>query len=98
SVKFDAEFSRDNQITNNFFIRAGIRGILGTKSISRAEIGSGMNQMRYSIRPYYRLMPGLNIYVEYEHQQDYGVFRQFEIKSGDPAIENTLSLGLGLVF
>ena len=65
SAKLDAEFSRDTQITNNFFLRAGIRSILASKTVPRAEIGNGLNQMSYTVRPYYRLMPGLNIYAEY---------------------------------
>ena len=98
SVKIDAELSRDTQITNNFFIRAGIRSILASKSVSQAEIGSGMNQMRYIIRPYYRLMPGLNIYTEYEHERDYGSFSNMQIKNGEAAIQNTVTFGLSMLF
>ena len=64
SAKLDAEFSRDTQITNNFFIRTGIRSILATKTVVQNEIGSGLNQMRYMIRPYYRLVPGINIFTD----------------------------------
>jgi FtsP/CotA-like multicopper oxidase with cupredoxin domain len=98
SAKLDIELSRDTQITNNFFIRAGIRSILASKTVSQAEIGSGLNQMRYIIRPYYRLMPGLNIFAEYEHEKDYGAFRNLQVDTGKSAVQNTLTLGLSILF
>lgn len=98
SAKLDAEFSRDTQITNNLLIRTGIRSILASKTVPIAEIGSGLNQMRYIVRPYYRLMPGVNIYAEYEHEQFYGVFKKFQRNAGESASENTLTFGLGLIF
>ena len=73
------ELSRDTQITNNFFIRTGIRSILATKTVIQNEIGSGLNQMRFIVRPYYRLMPGLNLFTEFEHDQDYGAFKNKSI-------------------
>lgn len=97
SAKLDMEFSRDTQITNNFFIRLGLRSILASKTVERAQIGSGLNQMRYTLRPYYRLMPGLSLYVEYEYQKDYGEFRSLQMADGETANESTLSLGLSLV-
>ncbi|MHB1221224.1 MAG: multicopper oxidase domain-containing protein [Gammaproteobacteria bacterium] len=98
SAKIDLELSRDNQITNNFFVRIGIRSILATKSVPQAEIGSGLNQMRYILRPYYRLMPGLNAYAEYEHEQDYGAFKNFQSNAGEATVQNTVTLGLSVLF
>lgn len=98
SAKIDAEFSRDTQITNNFFIRLGIRSILASKTVTTAEIGTGLNQMRYIIRPYYRLMPGLNVFAEYEREQDYGAFKKFQQQDDEPASDNTLTLGLSILF
>nr|WP_232051901.1 multicopper oxidase domain-containing protein [Aquicella siphonis] len=98
SAKMDIELSRDTQITNNFFIRLGIRSILATKTVVRAQIGSGLNQMRYLLRPYYRLMPGLNLFAEYEHDQEYGAFKRFRTQDGEPVGENTLTLGLSFLF
>lgn len=60
-LKVDLQLSRDTQLTNNFFLRTGVRTILD----------SGLDQMRYIIRPYYRLKPGIDIFVEYEHEKDY---------------------------
>ncbi|HBD7398074.1 multicopper oxidase domain-containing protein [Legionella longbeachae] len=98
SVKFDIELARDTQITNNFLIKTGVRGIIATKTVSHAEIGSGLNQMRYTVRPYYRLMPGLSIFVEYENEHDYGTFKMIEDSSTVPDISNTVSLGATLLF
>lgn len=98
SAKFDIELSRDTQITNNFLIRTGIRSILATKTVVNAQIGSGLNQMRYTVRPYYRLMPGINLFVEYENEHDYGTFKTFEDTSTTPDISNTVSLGASFLF
>lgn len=94
SVKFDIELSRDTQIINNFLIRTGIRSILATKTVVNAQIGGGLNQMRYTVRPYYRLLPGLSLFVEYENEHDYGAFKTIEDTSTTPDISNTVSLGL----
>lgn len=98
SVKLDIELSRDTQITNNFFLRLGIRSILASKTIKSAAIGSGLNQMRYMVRPYYRLAPGLNLTAEFEHDHDYGPFKNIEHKAGDSTTENTLTFGLSILF
>lgn len=98
SVKLDVELSRDSQISNNFFIRTGVRSILASHAVNSAEIGSGLNQMRYIIRPYYRLKPGLNIFAEFEHEEDYGAFKNIISNEGEATRQNTLTLGLALVF
>lgn len=98
SVKFDIELSRDTQITNNFLIRTGIRSILATKTLVNAQIGSGLNQMRYTVRPYYRFIPGINLFVEYENEHDYGAFKTIEDTSTSPDISNTVSLGASFLF
>lgn len=97
SVKLDVELSRDTQISNNFFVRTGIRSILASKTVVRAAIGSGLNQMRYIIRPYYRLIPGLNVFVEYENEHDYGVFKRLEQHSTVSSVENTVTVGLSVL-
>lgn len=78
NLKVDLEFSRDTQITNNFFLRTAIRGIVETKE---------SNQMRYNIRPYYRVRPGMDIFVEYEREQDHG----------HSSVKSTLTCGIGVV-
>ncbi len=98
SESLDAELSRDTQITNNFFIRTGVRSILATNTVTEDEIGSGLNQMRYTIRPYYRLMPGFNIFTEFEHDQYYGSLKTIVRNLGQPATENTVTFGISTLF
>lgn len=98
SFKLDVELSRDTQITNNFFLKLGVRGIAATKTVKTAVIGSGLNQWRVVLRPYYRLMPGLNLFAEYEHEQDCGVFDSLQSGEGQSSVQNTLSFGLSLLF
>lgn len=98
SAKLDIEFDRDTQITNNFFIRAGIRGILATKTVTEDEIGSGLNQMRFIIGPFYRIMPGVNIIMEYEQEKDYGSLKNIRQVDGESTSENTLTFGFSLLF
>ncbi|HZW61675.1 MAG TPA: copper resistance system multicopper oxidase [Candidatus Babeliales bacterium] len=98
SAKLDIELSRDTQITNNFFVRLGIRSILASKTVTDAAIGSGLNQMRYIVRPYYRLMPGLNVFAEYENERYYGAFKNILRNEGEATGENTLSFGFSVLF
>jgi len=97
SVKLDMELSRDTQITNNGFVQFGLRAILATKTLPSAEIGNGLNQLRFIVRPYYRLMPGFNVFSEFEHLQNYGAFRIMQINEGESASENTLTFGLSFL-
>ena len=98
SFKLDAELGRDSQITNNFFLRTGIRTILASKTVVAAAIGNGLNQMRYIIRPYYRLTPGLNIFAEYEHEQDYGTFKAIQRLEKESEAKDTIIFGLSMLF
>jgi CopA family copper-resistance protein len=98
SVKFDLELSRDTQLTNNFFIKLGVRSILATQTVAEDEIGSGLNQMRFIVRPYYRLAPGLSIFTEYEREQDFGELKNIRNNIGESTSEDRISLGLSLIF
>lgn len=98
SAKLDVELSRDTQLTNNFFIRLGVRSILASKTVTSAAIGRGLNQMRYIVRPYYRLMPGLNLVAEFEREESYGAFKNIQRNDGDSTSENTFTLGLSMLF
>lgn len=98
SAKCDIELSRDTQITNNFFVRLGVRSILASKTVTDAGIGSGLNQMRYILRPYYRLMPGLAVFAEYENERDYGNYKSILRNDGDSTGQNSLTLGLSILF
>lgn len=98
SLKLDAELSRDSQITNNFFVRAGVRSILATKNVIPNKLGSGLNQMRYIIRPYYRLALGISFFVEYEHEKSYGTLKRILKNVGKPFREDTLTFGFSMLF
>ena len=98
SFKLEAELSRDSQITNNFLIRTGVRSILATKTVVSNEIGSGLNQMRYIIRPYYRLAPGISLFVEYEHEEAYGALKNILKTQGSATNEDTLTFGISVLF
>jgi CopA family copper-resistance protein len=98
SVKLDIELLRDSQMTNNFFIRAGIRSILASKTIIKAQLGSGLNQMRYVIRPFYRLKPGVDVFAEYEYERNYGSFRRLQNAAGEATVQNTVTFGLTMIF
>lgn len=98
SLKLDAELFRDSQITDAFFIRTGLRGIFATRTVINAEIGNGFNQIRYIIRPYYFLTSGLSIFAEYEHEQDYGSFKAMQIDNNEPAAQDTIILGISMLF
>lgn len=98
STKLDVELSRDTQITNNFFVRLGARSILATKTVTQAAIGSGLNQMQYTLHPYYRLMPGINIFAEFERDQYYGSFKNIQVNLGNSSTENILTFGVSVLF
>ncbi|OGT39665.1 MAG: copper oxidase [Gammaproteobacteria bacterium RIFCSPHIGHO2_12_FULL_36_30] len=98
SFKFDFDFTRDTQITNNFFISLEIRSIFATKTVASAEIGDGLNQMQYVIRPYYRVAPGVQVYAQYEFDKNYGEFANFQSADGDSVTENITTLGVAVLF
>lgn len=98
STKLDIQLSRDTQITNNFFVRTGIRSIWATRAVKADEIGSGLNQMQYKIRPYFRLTPGSTIFAEFEHLRDTGNLRDMRREAGESAVENTLIFGVSVLF
>lgn len=98
SFKFDMELSRDTQITNNFFIKTEIRGIVATKAVTQDSVGSGVNQMRYIIKPYYRVAPGTALFTEFEHQSSYGAFKNILNGQKESTSENTLSFGIAILF
>lgn len=98
SAKLDLDFSRDTQITNNFFIQLSVRSMLASQTVNETGIGSGLNQMQYRLRPYYRIMPGLNIFTEFERDQYYGDFKNQQIHLGNGGSENSLTVGLAVLF
>lgn len=97
SAKLDIDLERDTQITNNFFIGLEVRGILASKTIPSAQIGSGLNKMEYTLRPFYRLMPGLNVFAEYEIDRYYGSYLTLLRNAGNSTGANSFTVGLSLI-
>lgn len=97
-VKLDAEFIHDFNITNTFFIKGSIRTILATSTAEEAQIGNGLNQMRYFIRPTYRLTSDLHIFIEYEYLQDYGSTYDMREEADEESSESLVFFGLSMDF
>lgn len=98
SVKFDVELSRDTQITNNFFIRLGIESIFATKNVNSAPISSGMNEMQYIVRPYYRIIPGIDVFAQYQHTRDYNALANLDRQRNDSQYDDIYTMGLSFLF
>lgn len=98
SVKLDAEFIHDFKINDKFLVKGSIRSILATSSVEEAQIGNGLNQMRYFIRPFYRLTPELNVFVEFEYLQDYGSTYDMREEADEETSENLIFVGLAMDF
>ena len=97
SVKFDLQLSRDIQLTNNFFITPGIRSIAASKTVKDDEIGSGLNEMEYSVTPFYHIAPGISLFAEYTHERDHGRLKRIHRKEGESTRDDTLSFGISVV-
>lgn len=98
SAKLDIELSRDTQITHRFFVRAGIRSILATKTVEADEVGSGLNRMEYTLRPFYQLTPSLALFTEYEHESSYGALKTILQREGQATSGNTITFGFSWLF
>ncbi len=98
SVKLDAEFIHDFKITNKILVKGSIRSILATSTVEDAQIGNGLNQMRYFIRPFYRLTPELNLFIEYEYIQDYGSTADMRNEADEEAKESLVFFGVSVDF
>jgi uncharacterized protein involved in copper resistance len=98
SMKVDLQLSRSSQITNAFFIRTGIRTIGATKTVTDNQIGSGLNQMQYIVRPYYQVNPALALFTEFNHTSDYGSLTTIRQNAGDSTSQNTLTFGASVLF
>lgn len=98
SAKLDLELSRDTQLTNNFFIRLALRGIAATNTVAQDEIGNGLNQARFILTPYLRVMPGLNVFAEYERQRYYGRTSELVRADGESVTENTYTVGVDFLW
>nr|WP_242602222.1 multicopper oxidase domain-containing protein [Legionella nagasakiensis] len=97
SFKMDVEFARNTQLTNNFFLGLEVRAIAATKTVVKDEIGNGLNEIYYIIRPNYRLSPGLVAFIEYEHQQYYGTLKLLRRQLRKTTSEDSVFFGLSFL-
>ncbi len=99
SVKFDLDFARATQLTNNLYLVLGIRTILATKTVTADQVGSGLNYIQYTVQPTYNVIPGLAVYFQYQRTHNYGDFARIQTRvQGSPAISNAYSLGFTWLF
>lgn len=97
AIKADVELIRNSQITRNFFIGTGIRAIAATKTNEADRIGTGLNQMQYTLRPSYRIIPGIVAFMEYEYIRYHGALKNIRIQNNDSKSESTLFFGVSLI-
>jgi FtsP/CotA-like multicopper oxidase with cupredoxin domain len=97
ALKADIEFARNTQITNNFFLGISARATAATKTIVQDQIGSGLNQTWLTVRPNYRIMPGISAFVEYEYVKYFNNLKHIRKNAGASATENSLFIGLSFI-
>ncbi|WP_133128593.1 multicopper oxidase domain-containing protein [Legionella nagasakiensis] len=97
SIKADIEFGRNTQLTNNLFLGLSARATAATKTIAKDQIGSGLNQIWLTVRPNYRLMPGVAAFIEYEYVKYYGSLKNIRRNIGESATENSLFFGISVM-
>lgn len=98
SFKADIEFARNTQLTNNLFLNAAFRMIAATKTIPDAQLGSGLNELQYTLSPNYRLAPGIRVFAEYEYDKFYGKRKTLRGLEGQPGSDSLFYLGLNFIF
>jgi len=97
SFKADLELSRDTQICNNFFISTGARAILATKTLPEDEIGSGLNEIELTVRPFWRLNPIVNIYCQYQYTSQHAALKRLMQRSNQATTEKLYSIGISFL-
>ncbi len=98
SAKLDIELNRATQITNNFFVSLGIRGIFATKTVRQDEIGNGLNSTEFTVRPYYRIDPQVALYFQYQNTHYYSSLKRI-LESDNLATDTNLySVGVSFLF
>ena len=93
SAKLDLSLARDTQLTNRFYLRTKAEGIFATKTIDNDEIGSGLNSLEWTVRPYYQLTNNLSVYWQYQYTHDYSSLRRLQESEGEATSESTYSIG-----
>lgn len=98
SSKLDLDLTRDTQIAHNFFIRTEIEGLFASKTVKRDIVGSGLNELQFTLRPFYQINPALAVYLQFQHTGNYGNTKQLFQENNLSTNENTYSVGLSFLF
>ncbi len=97
SLKIDLQLTRDTQITDHFFVRTGLRGIIATKDVLADEIGTGLNKMEYVLRPYLVIHPNLSVFSELNHTQTHGALKRLLQHEHKSTKETVLTFGISIL-
>jgi FtsP/CotA-like multicopper oxidase with cupredoxin domain len=98
SSKLDLDLTRDTQIAHNFFVKTEVEGLFASKTVRHDVVGSGLNELQLTLRPYYQINPILAVYVQYQHTGNYGNTKQLFQENNLSTSDNTYSIGLSLLF
>lgn len=98
SSKLDVDLTRDTQIAHNFFIRTEIEALFANKTVVHDLVGSGLNELQLTLRPYYQINPTLAVYVQYQHTSNYGNTQRLFQENNLTTSDNAYSVGLSLLF
>lgn len=98
SVKADLQISRNTQLLDNFFVNTGFRFIAATKTVKRDEIGSGLNDIEYIVRPYIMITPRIALFTEFNYTRYYGPRKKILRRMGESPRERTITIGTSLLF
>ena len=98
SSKVDIDLTRDTQIAHNFFVQTEVEGLFASKTVTHDLVGSGLNELQLTLRPYYQINPVLAVYAQYQHTGNYGNTKSLFQENNLSTNDNTYSLGVSLVF
>lgn len=93
STKLDVSLARDTQLTNRFYLRAALESIFATKTVDEDEIGSGLNSLEWTLRPYYQVTSNFSLYWQYQYTHNYSSLKRLQEDSGEPTTESIYSIG-----
>ncbi len=97
SFKFDFDFERETHLYKKLFLNVGMRSILATKTVTKDEIGSGLNETEWFVGPEVVLNPKISIFAKFEQNSFYGIRKKMRLKDGETSKENEWLLGFSLL-
>jgi hypothetical protein len=97
SLKFDIAFKRETHIYRKLFLNVGVRGIFATKTVTKDEVGNGLNLTEWLIGPEFILTPRISIFAEYEQNLFHGSRKKIRANKGESGKENEFLIGFALL-